>query len=199
MSQRLTTEIRNEIAKAALAHRFGDDVRKLTDKKAEFAASVYADIYSKANRQKMAELPDGWLFEAADIDIKFGVTFTRLSFRGHISAPLSKATQYKRQDVVRIPAKDKSGCVKAYEATHKLSAEHDRIEAEERSLRVSYSEAAKQIEAALASVSTIKRLVETWPEIAPFAARFNDAKVNLPALPTEQLNKIFDLPVAEAA
>jgi len=50
MSTRLTISIREEISKAALAHRFADDVKALIDAKAEFAAAVYADLYSKADR-----------------------------------------------------------------------------------------------------------------------------------------------------
>lgn len=199
MSTRLTTSIREAITKAALAHRFKDEVEALIDAKAEFAASVHEDLYKKSDRQKMDELPDGWLVNTQDIGVQFGMGFSRIYFNGYTYGVLVKATSYKRDDRKRVLAKHSSGCAKAYEATHKLSVKHIELDGRERDLRQAYEAAERQIKAALGEVTTIKRLIETWPEIAPFAEKYEAEKPNLPALPTQQLNKILDLPVAEAA
>ena len=199
MSTRLTISIREEISKAALAHRFADDVKALIDAKAEFAAAVYADLYSKADRQRMDELPDGWLENAENIGVQFGGKYTRIYFNGYTYGQIAQATDYRREDTKRVMSKHKGGCAKVYEASHPLSTKHAEIEAKERDLREAYELAKRQTGAALSSVTTIKRLIETWPEIAPFAERYETEKPSLPALPTQQLNKILDLPVAEAA
>ena len=199
MSTRLTNDIREAITKAALAHRFADDVKALIDAKAEFATSVWEDLYKKADRQKMAELPEGWLPEPEHIAVQFGQGFARVYFNGYTYGQIAQATDYRREDTKRVMSKHKGGCAKVYEASHPLSTKHAEIEAKERDLREAYELAKRQTGAALSSVTTIKRLIETWPEIAPFAERYETEKPSLPALPTQQLNKILDLPVAEAA
>jgi len=199
MSTRLTISIREEISKAALAHRFADDVKALIDAKAEFAAAVYADLYSKADRQRMDELPDGWLENAENIGVQFGGKYTRIYFNGYTYGQIIKATDYKREDRRRILDKHSRGAAKVYEPSHKLCIEHDKIDQRERGLREAYDTAERHLKSALAAVSTVKRLIETWPEIAPFATKFETEKPSLPALPTQHLNKILDLPVAEAA
>ena len=199
MSTRLTISIREEITKAALAHRFAEDVKALIDAKAEFAASVHADQYSKADRQRMDELPEGWLENAECVGVKFGTDYNRIYFNGYTYGQIAQATDYKREDRKRLLAKHTHGCAKAYDAVHKLSSRHFELDGRERDLREAYKLAERQIKAALSEVTTIKRLIETWPEIAPFATKFENEKPTLPALPTQHLNKILDLPVAEAA
>ena len=199
MSTRLTVSIREAITRAALSHLFADEVKALIDAKAEFAASVHEDLYKKSDRQKMDELPDGWLVNAENIGVQFGTVFSRVYFNGYTYGVLIKATKYKREDRKRVLAKHSSGCAKVYDATHKLSIKHADLDGRERDLRQAYEAAERQIKAALGEVTTIKRLIETWPEIAPFAEKYETEKPSLPALPTQHLNKILDLPIAEAA
>lgn len=198
MSTRLNIDNRNAIIKDALAHRFGAEVKALIDERAEFAAAVYDDICKKADRLKMAELPDGWLPKTDNIAVQFGADFTRIYFNGRVHGDLCKATDYRRDDERRVLAKHNSGCAKAYEATHKLASEHARLRAKETDLRTAYKQAAQSMMTALNRVSTVKKLIETWPEIAPFASCHETGKPSLPALPTDQLNKLLDLPVEDA-
>lgn len=199
MSARLTKQIREAITKAALTHRFRDEVNALIDAKADFGRSVYEDLYKKADRQKMADLPVGWLPENDSLGIQFGATFSRIHFSGYTYGPIMRATDYKRPDRFRLLSKHASGCAKVYDAAHKLSAAHEGLRSREADLRTAYDAAERQMTAALNAVTTIKRLIETWPEIAPFAAKYETEAPYLPAIPTSQLNKILDLPVSEAA
>ncbi|TAA49789.1 Nmad5 family putative nucleotide modification protein [Shinella sp. JR1-6] len=199
MSARLTKHIREAITKAALAHRFCDEVKSLIDAKADFGRAVYDDLYKKEDRQKMADLPAGWLPENDSFGIQFGASFSRVYFSGYTYGPLMRATDYKRSDKFRILSKHASGCAKVYDATHKLSATHEGLRSREADLKSAYDAAERQMTAALNAVTTVKRLIETWPEIAPFATKYETEAPYLPAIPTGQLNKILDLPVSEAA
>lgn len=199
MSARLTKQIREAITKAALTHRFRDEVNALIDAKADFGRAVYDDLYKKADRQKMAELPAGWLPENDGVGIQFGTSFSRVYFSGCVYGSIMRATDYKRSDNLRLLSKHASGCAKVYDAVHKLSATHEGLRSREGDLKAAYDGAERQMTAALNAVTTVKRLIETWPEIAPFAAKYETEAPYLPALPTSQLNRILDLPVSEAA
>lgn len=195
MSTRLNIDNRNAIIRDALAHRFSADVKSLIDERATFASAVYDDICKKADRLKMAELPEGWLIETDNIAVQFGGDFVRVNFAGKLYGDLVRATDYSRDDKRRVLAKHANGCAKIYDATHKLASEHQRLRSKETDIKNAYKTASQSMMTALNRVSTVKKLIETWPEIAPFASRHDTGKPSLPALPTEQLNKLLDLPV----
>lgn len=57
-----------------------------------------------------------------------------------------------------------------------------------------------QVKAAIASVTTVKRLLMIWPESKELLpANLEEARVNLPALAAADLNKLIGLPTEEAA
>lgn len=201
MSTRLTNDLRDTIATDILRHRFNEQVDALIADRAALADAVYNDIYRKADREKMEALPKGWLPEETNIGVQFGAPGSRyesLEFSGQFYGKLS-ALRAKREDervTRRVPHKHRSGCVKVYEEAHKLAIRHQEIDARQSALMAEYDAASRQTKAALVSVSTIKRLIEVWPEVAPFAARHEDAPRQLPAVPTEKLNEMLGLPVA---
>lgn len=201
MSTRLTNDIRSSIATLVLRHRFEDEIEALVADRAAFAEEVYNDIYRKPDREKMAALPSGWLPEANRIGAQFGATgntYVQLDFAGSVYGNVSKFRKIgDRNDVRRrLLTKHAHGCAKAYEDSHRLSVKHMELDARFGALKSSITTAERQTETALASVGTIKRLIEVWPEVAPFALKFEDAPRNLPTVPTSELNKLLDLPVA---
>lgn len=202
MTARLTTSIRNAIANAVMKHRYEATVSALIDEKAAFAVNVYEDLYSKSTRDKMNALPEGWLPSSDNVAVQFGASYERIYFNGYTYGKLVSviASEDRRKDGgLRLLGKHAHGCAKVYDATHPLSIAHSNLESKERRLKTEFEETRLQVEAALNAVTTTKRLIETWPEIAPFASQFDDEKPQLPAIPTQQLNKILGLPVSEAA
>jgi len=200
-STKLTNHSREQICREVLQHRFSAEVEKLIADRAAFADRVYNDVFSKSAREKMAALPDGWLPEESNIGVQFGSgsSFERLSFDGSFYGELRNAVKddgaEKEAVHRRIPYRLR-GCAKAYEPDHKLSVAFDALEARMKDLKKQFYEARATVNSALLNVTTLNKLVETWPEVAPFIARFNAAPVKLPAIPTDQLNKLLDLPVA---
>src|SRR5690606_20734731 len=96
----------------------------------------------------------------------------------------------------RILNKHVHGCAKVYDDQHKFSQRFQELDERKKALEGDYGTAKRQIATALASVGTIKRLIEVWPEVAPFAKPFDEGPRNLPSLPTDKLNELLDLPVA---
>lgn len=200
MAARLTKEIREAIAKDLIKHRFEDAVKSLYAKRAALADAVYRDLYTKAQRDQIDALPEGMLPTTDDISVNFGTAYTRVYFSGHTYGDLNKIVHADRASSYRrVHYKHKDGSVKVYEATHKLAIEHERLSGVMSDLVKQIDEARRAAMVAMASVGSVKRLIEAWPEIEPFAKRFDTERPQLPMTQTDQLNKILDLPVSEAA
>lgn len=202
MSTRLTKDIREAIARSVMKHRYEATVKALVEEKAAFGMKVYEDLYSKANREKMNALPEGWLPSSDNVTVQFGASYDRVYFNGYTHGKIVSvvSSEDKRKECsLRLWGKHERGCAKVYDATHPLAVARFNLDAKERDLKTQFDETRRQVDAALNAVTTIKKLIEVWPEIAPFAADFENEKPQLPALPTSKLNAILDLPVSEAA
>ena len=200
MSARLTKEIREAITTDLIKHRFESAVKEVYAQRAALADAVYRDIYTKAQREQIDALPEGMLPTVDDVSVNFGTSYTHVYFSGQTYGALIKVASAVREGTSRrVHYKHKSGSVKVYDATHKLAVEYDRLSGVVSDLVKEIDTARLASLAAMASASTIKRLIEAWPEVEPFAKRFDTERPSLPMVQTDQLNKILDLPVAEAA
>jgi len=199
-STRLTNDIRESLTRDIMRHRFTADVDILLEVQAAFAKRVYDDLFNADMQTAMSALPDGWLPNANYIGVQFGYSdgsnrFTQLHFNGHLYGPLGQLqTKRDTEKTMRVPASKAHGCVKVYDPSHPLSKDFDRIRIRTKSLRETVDTAKRSVETALNAVTTIKRLVETWPEFAEFAKKYDTEKPQLPALPTEHLNQLLRLP-----
>lgn len=194
---RLTNDIREAITIDILKHRYAVDVDKLREQRAVFAVKVYDDIFPTKTQEHMESLPDGWLPRRSDIGVQFGFghNFTRLQFNGSFGNGIFVRLSTKTDDVFkRILASKEHGCAKNYDPTHPLAQAYDRLNYNLNDLASQVDIAKKSIEAALSKVSSIGRLIETWPEVAQFANKHETGKPQLPALPTDHLNELLRLP-----
>ena len=200
MSIRLTNDIRRTITKDVLHHRFSREVDALIQDRADLANDVYNDVYPKSIRTRMANLPAGWLPEDSKINAKFGEsggTYLYLPFNGHPFNELGRYQNGQHQaEMRRIQSRHVHGCAKIYPDGHQLSIRVRALKAKTNDLLQEVRRADREIQAALNSVSTIKRLIETWPEVEPFTKQFSKKSTpNLPAIPTGKLNQMLGLPV----
>jgi hypothetical protein len=201
MSTRLTNELRDKIAADILRHRFTEQVDALIADRAVFADAIYTDIFRKSDREKMAALPKGWLPEETSIGAQFGEAsgrYENVNFNGFFYGKLSGLRTTREGETVtrRVPYKHRTGCAKVYDDAHKLTQRHMELSDRLTTLTEEYSAAKRQTMAALHSASTIKRLVEAWPEVAPFTAKYENAPSQLPSVPVAKLNEMLGLPVA---
>lgn len=202
MGTKLTNWMREEIVKAVVRHRFSEPAMAIVRRRAALAAKVYDDLYSPADQKKMAALPNGWLPEGDDLYAQFGVGgYDRIAFSGATYGNLAKVIAEPLESHSRRFAFEhaRGRCSKSYEGTHALAIEHEAIASDQKALGEQIETATKQATAAVASATTVKRLIDLWPEIEPFAVRYETERPPLPALPTDQLNAMFKLPVSEAA
>lgn len=94
------------------------------------------------------------------------------------------------------PARDR--CL--FAADHEITTRFDEVFAAESKLEARKKDIETTVWAALNSVTTIKRLIEVWPEskeLIPDGA--DTAKQTLPALKVEDLNRLIGLPTEQVA
>jgi hypothetical protein len=205
MSRRLTHDIREKIATAALRHRFHEEIEVLAADRAALANDIYNDVYRKADREKIEALPAGWLPTVEYIDAKFGDVagdYARIYFDGGFYGKfqsLRARASLSNRPARRALHKHYHGCWKVYDVGHKLAIRHADLAGREAALVADIRAAERQIEASLNSVSTVSALVKAWPEIEPFVKPLSPIASQVPALPTASLNEMLKLPVSEAA
>lgn len=200
-STRLSNLLREGIATRILAHRFGAEVESLSAEYAALAAAFYEDINPKAQREKMRRLPPGWLPESGCISVQAGAQYRSLFFSGRVRNAELRAL-IAGKELVNAPARRflnrHQSSIHKYAATHPLAIALDKLENKEKSLAEQVRTAKTQLRTTLLRATTVEALVKLWPEVAPFVARTAAGTASpktLPALPLQELNARFNLPV----
>ncbi|MFH0362018.1 Nmad5 family putative nucleotide modification protein, partial [Escherichia coli] len=98
---------------------------------------------------------------------------------------------------ILLPTPTKDKCM--FSAEHEITKRFDEICALQQKLEAKKKDIESNVWAALNSVTTVKRLIEVWPESKELLPKEADkASTALPALRVEDLNKMIGLP-SEAA
>lgn len=98
---------------------------------------------------------------------------------------------------ILLPAPNEDKCM--FSAEHEITKRFDEICALQQKLEAKKKDIESNVWAALNSVTTVKRLIEVWPESKELLPKEADkASTALPALRVEDLNKMIGLP-SEAA
>lgn len=204
-SIRLSVGMKEQIERRLIHYRFSEEAQQLVADYAQLASDVYDDVYPEITQKKMEALPKGWLPTTGEIGAQFGETgssYSNLSFGGKCYGEISYAGGREGNDRGTnrlVPYSDKSGCAKRYEATDPMSERYEQLEARYKDLEERIRVAKKVARAAMDSVTTINRLKEVWPEIAPFTERFETRPNQLPAISRPDLNGLLGLPKENAA
>lgn len=202
-SVRLTNEIREEITTAMLRHRFSAELSALVVDRAAFALAVYNDLYKPADRKRIADMPTDWLPTSSDIKYRCGYSFETTPFDGRfygdLNSSLPKTKEPSKSVYMSFASKHCRTCVASYDADHKLAIRHAELQARFKDISDRHGTAKSQAKAALSRANTTGRLIELWPEVAPFCKAYEAAAPSLPSIRTEALNVLLDLPISEAA
>lgn len=195
---RLTNDYREKLNRRVLAYRFQSVYDQLCDDYATLANDVYLDVYDNATRQHiMDKIPQGWLPKDHKIHVRFGGTYhAMLSFCPNIyGVALSYKGKVKHTSSRVFPAKDIGSCLKLYSQGHPFVVRYLSLQEREEKLRDDYRNAKKQVSVVLGSVRTVKRLLEVWPEVAPFLDEFDTKPNKLPAVNVAKVNENLNLPI----
>lgn len=176
---RLTNYIRETVLARLLKHAFEAREKALEKDKHAFARQVYDAIYPAAIQKAMKALPKGYLPTDGDLKVSFDGEYTHVYFGE--SRLIAKCHEYN--------------AAKVFDPKDPLTARYHELEKVEEALKAEKSKAKSSAEAALDSCTTVKKLIEVWPEVEPFVKDFaTTSQSRALALPIKELNKSLGLP-----
>lgn len=180
MTVRLNKFIRDQILDLMLTHAFGAREKELDKEKYALGNAIYEDVYPEETRKLMESLPGGFLASVGSLKIQFdGRNFTHVHFGE------------KR----RVAYHHQYNAAKAYDGKHPLSKRLTAYQKAKDQLSSERANAKVDARAVLDSVTTVKKLMEVWPECAEFARPFAaESPSRAVALPIKELNKALGLP-----
>lgn len=201
---RLNKHVREQILKNAIAKSaFPEKRKKLEQDKSAFAEKVRITQLGGAAAAKRAEatvaeikklllkLPEGCMHvgsgESSQVSVKYGEKWGEsegIKFQSASGTTESRLTISGRFVLSEYPKLQKQWAA--------LKKRKDTLEEQEEELK-------QNVNAYLYSVTTTKRLVEVWPECAELIPASVEVPSNLPAIPTETLNRVLGLPSVKAA
>ena len=203
---KLTNHIRESLLKKLLTRAFNARVNDLLDRRKAFAVKVYEDALGK-DLKLVKSLPDGWLPTDDDFKVQIAGQVQGLYFSGSIGGcGLSSEFYACGVSADRIfkpfPNNKKQQVLKVFENNHPFSVEFTALVNETTDLKDEISKASRTAQAALDSVTTVKKLIEVWPEVEVFAKPYlehGDRQAILPAIPRAALNTALNLPPQQEA
>lgn len=199
-STRLTNHMRETIVNRVIQDRFEADHKALERDRAELALACYNEHYPQTVRDRMAALPDGWLPTDNDIVVKFGTEdrgYTRLCFNGY-SHNHRLVHEMPEEIVKRFTETDaQKGCLMSLAQDHGLTVEFLKQRDEQEELDEATRKARSGVKSILNSSTTVKKLLEIWPEVLPYLGDLAPAPPpKVPAVKVEELNAQLRLPKA---
>lgn len=184
---RLSNYIKDTVIARLMKHAFEEREKALKAEEYGIGDAVYKDVYSAAVRRKMDDMPKGFLLEDDDLKVQFeGNSFTHIHFG-------------ERR---RIAQSHKYNAAKVYDSKHPLTERYREWKKRESALKNEKRTTKSNARAVLDSVSTLKKLIEVWPEVEQFVEDFKPSatgKAQLPALPLKDLNRSLGLNKGKAA
>lgn len=176
---KLTNNVRSDIVLRAMKHRFTDDEKFVREMKNELAGMIYAEAFTKKDREKMCSLPDGWLPTTSVILANIQGMHVSLCTDRRFIVPANKRNDYL-------------GSFAAGTAVANKWSDIINIESE---LKRKRDEVRATMNAVLRSVNTVKQLLVAWPECERFLHGLIRVPASVPAIPVDNLNKMLGLGV----
>lgn len=134
------------------------------------------------------KVPEPKLVEDYEIQVSFGGMVTRLHYSGRIDG---------QKDTYKSPAPYCGGLKPnvLLPVDHNLTDEFTSIESEQKVVNDLRETVRVNVQAVVASVNTVKKLIEVWPEGAELIpADCDKPVVNLPSVDVQQLNAMVGVP-----
>lgn len=174
---KLNQEHKQQIVNELIAATFETQEKELKEAGFNLADELYVNLHGAENLALMDKLPDGYLQKEAAIS--FRLKDGRYGYIGLKNAE-RMADKFARTNMIQHE----------HPMYDKLAIHLDLLE----DLDSTKHQARTQARAVVNKATTLKRLLEMWPEIEPFTRNIAPKIQNLPAVQVSELNKIFNLP-----
>lgn len=213
-TQRLTHEMRHEIASKLMATLPSQDTTKWTKRMAELAERARVFGVPVGDLRRLNNMETAWLSTDHRVEVNIGgMLRLNLEFSGNIYHLVSDRARrsYKCPENIYRPVRTDVTCNKkgvwdsgynnrsviVIPDTDPLGIEIKALLDEISAAKEEYNTKHSQAWAALEAATTTKKLIEMWPEIAPFVPT-PPPPVALPVIQREDLNSAFALPLNKA-
>ena len=177
MSNKLNMAQRETIVKRVIQHRFPESQRRLDIQICDFAELAWRTVFTPADLLAIKKLPPGWLPKTSELRLMLGGSYHIVYYPVAREIPNCKRTTH------------------VFDAHHPLTIAFGDLTNARRALDTAIHEAKLAINTVLLQATTIPKLISIWPEVGPFVHGMSDATPNLPAVQTDQLNVLLNLPV----
>jgi len=201
---RLTNNIRESLCKKLMHRAFNERAQDVIDDCADFAHRLYRDAMGRDRLKIIEKLPDGWLPTTERVKVVFGGEHTEVRLSGSLESwgrsnefASAGAKLVTEGEKLPIPRKMVDSVLKQYEPDHKLTVERVKLVDRKDELEAEIRSAERTAMNAMNSVTTVKKLIEVWPEVEEFAKTYlvdGDRKAVLPSIPRQELNTALGLP-----
>lgn len=200
---RLSTNIKEALWKKLAERAYLKQCDEVIKEQADFAARIYDECFSEKDRKRMYDLPQGWLPTDGDIKVKLAGSVTQFYFWGTGDIyNLPEAMRYAGAKVLdvpqkRFPSNKKDGVCGVIDGGTPLSEDWLKLQAKKGDLCRTIDDARRAAMVVMHSATTVKRLIDIWPEAEEFAKKYLDngeRKALLPAVSVERLNALLGLP-----
>lgn len=214
-SVRLTNVMREAIATKVIKYKYENNALapELVKEAASIATAAYNSVFDEATRQKINDLPNGWLPEDDEIKVQFGYEYSNMNFNGSVTNVIKY--RYRQDgprihnvikslsggDVVkkRIPDNRLHAVFAQFNHKDELTTRFNSLKNRVEDLQKNFDDDVRSIRSTLSSFTTAKKLMEDWKEISPFVksviGHTDKPVVTALAIPVGDLNARFGLPV----
>ena len=212
-SRRINAFIRDNIVDALLKQGFESQTRDLILLGQRLANDVFIDLVGRDNIKKLDGLPKGWVPSVSKFTVNCEGQKHQLAFNGQISFGSGDTNLLKTVDrewikthrfserripYTKLERFSSSSTLGSLTADNELCQRVQSLAQDREDLKEQHRAAKRQALATLKSVTTIKRLIDIWPEVEPYASPFEFGKGSNPTssaltLPTAKLNEMLGL------
>ena len=193
---RITNDIRSQIIVGLIEHRFAKEVALLQMDMITLASDIYCDVYSQKDRDAMDALPNGWVPTSQHIGIAIGSDVQCIRFDGYM--PGFGNLMLKTNEELRVPAKDYRewgfSVSKVYEPDSEMALRINQMHIRSAELSKTIDDCQRKAAHMLSKFFSSEKLIEAWPEVEKFIPNIAKEEKNLPAIPVDTFNTMFNLP-----
>ena len=195
-TRRLTNDDRDSIRTGLIAHTFRERLTALREAEDALLKAVYEGAFSAAERKRYAAAPAGDYRSVTVIGAVYADSSSRYTRLGNYYGVLSRYMPKRDKDPsYLIPARLSSSREPTVIAPGYLRETIETHVEAKKALETEITGAVNKTAGLLLNFRTAEKLIEAWPEIAPFVPAAQ-APVKLPALNRADLNAEFGLPVS---
>lgn len=182
---RLTSDLRAIIRDAAVKASFAERDAEIAKCEADLAKQAYEATFVPEIRALVAQVPGNWFRNDACLNFNVGGMRIQLKTGGN-----GYPVPYQSASGRGYGCHDEIGVIQAGDLCDRIQAHAKAKEDQRTKAKAAY----RGLDALLASVSSVKKLKEIWPEGEQFYARFLDASApSLPAVRFAEINQVLGL------